>query len=78
MSKNNAEARKQYRIVLTICRDNGPQFERIVFMSDKPRWDGAWFSENPVDARIYTSKAWAYKWLADRPHIDYGKVEEVR
>lgn len=45
------------------------------FVSRLPRWDGAWFNDI-FAAKVYKSRTWAEKWLAERPCV-VGQVEEI-
>lgn len=46
------------------------------YVSRLPRWDGAWFDHDISAAKIYKSRTWAEKWLAERPCI-VGAIEEI-
>lgn len=66
---NNDSMKPKYRIRITTLAGEA-------FVSRLPRWDGAWFNSDESAAKTWSIKAWADKWLDERPAVT-GTVELV-
>ncbi len=40
--------------------------EHILYVAEKPQWDGSWATSDVTQAKTWTTKGWARKWIQER------------